>query len=392
MASDDLRLSLKRRDDGRWVARLDLGADWSGRRRQRMKLLAADLSEDGAWAEAEEWAAAEKGVVDIPLAAALDRYIDFKEAAGASPNTVSTYRQFAKKIPVVAPRAMVSDIDPLAAEEIEFALITGSKGTAPLSRRSVLTFHWFLSGAFRWLVSKRLAEYNPMREVEKPTPEGYEAEPLCDADLVALDSWAQPRMVGDVACTPQEAVLAAAVVVALATGARESEILALRPRDVRWSMGDVHISGTVVEAGGVAWRKDSPKSSSGFRNISLTEPDVADMRAWVDSLGRRRQSDPLISDGKGWMKPSVFRRRFARLRDELELSEGVTFHSLRHTHATIWLMNGGDLRSLQERLGHASFGTTARIYGHVVPGRDLQGAEAVRRARDAGTVGRVSRF
>lgn len=384
------RVSVRRREDGRWVARLDLGRDWTGRRRQRMRLLSEGVTEDEALDEAREWAAGATDVTDAPLAAALGRYVDFKEAGGASPNTVSTYRQFVRKVRAVAPRAMVSDLDPLAAEEMEYALITGSRGTDPLSRRTVLAFHWFMSGAFRWLVTKRIAEYNPMREVEKPVPESYEAEPLCDADLVALDGWAAPRMRGELDCPAREVTVAAAVMVALATGARESEILAVRGRDARWSMGDVHICGTVVESGGRAWRKERPKSSSGFRNVSLTAPDLADLRAYTERFPPRRQSDPLISDDGSYLKPSVFRQRFARVRRDLGLAEGVTFHTLRHTHATIWLMNGGDLRSLQERLGHASFSTTARIYGHVVPGRDLQGAEAVRAARDAGTVGRVA--
>ena len=103
-----------------------------------------------------------------------------------------------------------------------------------------------------------------------------------------------------------------------------------------------------------------------------------------------RASDPLVPDGGEWMKPSKFRYRFSALRKELGISRGVVFHTLRHTHATIWLMNGGDLKSLQERLGHADFATTARVYGHVVPGRDSQGAEAVSAALAEGTVGRVA--
>jgi integrase len=55
--------------------------------------------------------------------------------------------------------------------------------------------------------------------------------------------------------------------------------------------------------------------------------------------------------------------------------DGLTFHALRHTHATWMLQQDIHPKIVQERLGHASMSTTLDTYSHVVPG--LQQAAAV---------------
>ena len=75
-------------------------------------------------------------------------------------------------------------------------------------------------------------------------------------------------------------------------------------------------------------------------------------------------------------RPSTVTQRFKALARELGLPPETTFHTLRHTHATWLLMNGFDMRTIQERLGHADVKTTLETYGSVMPGRDQAAAAA----------------
>lgn len=48
-----------------------------------------------------------------------------------------------------------------------------------------------------------------------------------------------------------------------------------------------------------------------------------------------------------------------------ELMIPFNFNSLRHTHATILLENGANIKAIQDRLGHATLSTTMDVYSHV---------------------------
>jgi integrase len=169
--------------------------------------------------------------------------------------------------------------------------------------------------------------------------------------------------------------LEALYVLAVHTGMRQGELLALRWQDVDIENAVVSIRRTLSRSGGRVVFGE-PKTKKSRRSICLTPQAVEALRSHLkcqlqvtEVLGDRYQDQGLVftTDTGGPINPSNLRQRsFAPLLKWAGLPH-MRFHDLRHTCATLLLSRGVHPKFVQELLGHATIAISLDTYSHVMP-------------------------
>lgn len=345
-------------------------------------------------AEAQEmanaWAAhltADGLVASALIADLLDDYTAMRERNGASPNSVRSYRLFAKYARKYLATSNARDLRVADFNRYEQRLMVPKElGGQGLSRNSVINVHNFMRGAYKFFVKAGICDTNPIIDVEKPSPEHHEAQALNIGDFRKLDAQLKPLLKPEVLNkrTWRKALNAFAAWFSLRTGMRVGEVCALRPGEIYRAAKYVHVGGTVIEKKGEKpYRRDVTKGRK-CRNIGITTSDIETIDAFMELLrlfcGDLPSNAPLLTVDGGYLRPNSVSRAFTTFAGKIEMPQGFVFHDLRHTHATWLLTHGVDLKTVSERLGHADEATTLRIYAHVLPGRDAYAASVFEQA------------
>ncbi|MDT8900609.1 tyrosine-type recombinase/integrase [Anaeroselena agilis] len=167
----------------------------------------------------------------------------------------------------------------------------------------------------------------------------------------------------------QERYIYYLVLLALATGMRRGELVALRWGHINKEAATITVKDSLIEvAGGI--HLDSPKTADSRRTIAVD-------KSIIETLSELKNPnyDLIFHRGKGEeFTPSRVGKLFSALLTQCSL-EGYRFHDLRHTHATQLIASGVNVKVVSQRLGHANIKTTLDLYVHVLPEHDKQAAD-----------------
>jgi integrase/recombinase XerC len=223
----------------------------------------------------------------------------------------------------------------------DFRAFLAHRGADGLGRSSLARTMSTLRGFFKHLDRAGLVHNPALKAVKSPRPPKSVPKPLAaDEALEALSTAAELH--DDPWLAARDVAL---FTLLYGAGLRLGEALALRRRDI--PKGE-----TMVITG--KGRK---------QRVVPVLPVVKD--AIADYLARSpypmEADEPLFLGARGGpLNPGVVQRQMRRLRLLLGLPDTATPHALRHSFATHLLAGGGDLRTIQELLGHASLSTTQR--------------------------------
>lgn len=163
------------------------------------------------------------------------------------------------------------------------------------------------------------------------------------------------------------------VLLALKTGMRRSELFGLTREDLSIDNATFEVNKSRHYLAGKGKFTKYPKNDSSIRTKSLPKSILSLLKLYYELLGRLEYKNVYIFD---YLSIDGICSWFDNWQNKNNI-KNIRFHDLRHTHATILLYLGVDVKTISERLGHADIQTTLNIYADVLKELDEQSAEKI---------------
>ncbi|WP_421841370.1 tyrosine-type recombinase/integrase [Mycobacterium sp.] len=274
----------------------------------------------------------------------LKHHID--HLTGVDPRTIEDYRSYVRKD--IAPVLGAVALGGLTRDDVKRWVQAMEHGGA--SPKTVANKHGFLSAALAGAVVSGRIGSNPAAGTRLPRGERQEMVFLTKEDFATIlaeitEPW-RPL-----------------VEILVASGARWSEVTALRPSDIDRAQHTVRIS-RAWKRGGGGYRIGAPKTRRSVRtiNVPATVLDKLDYTGdWLftnPGRGRRAAGGPVRAPN---FRTNVWWPAIERSK----LTPRPRIHDLRHTCASWLIQAGTPLTVIQRHLGHESIQTTVDVYGHL---------------------------
>jgi len=248
------------------------------------------------------------------------------------------------------------------------------KRESGLSPRSIEFIYTLLKSSLKQALFDDIIDKNPMDKVAKPKV--YKTK-----DIVALDKVQVKKLLDTISTNEIRRLFQFAI----ATGLRRSELLGVRWCDIDSLHKTVSVAQTVLKIGSKTIISPTTKNTSSRRTISLDSKTFSLLKEQRITVIERKLKtidyvdlDLVFPGENGNPRNPDWVTKMARdYGKKAGLPAGFSFHSLRHTHATLLLKAGVHFKVVQSRLGHSSFKQTMDTYSHVTPDLDCDVAKKI---------------
>ena len=310
----------------------------------------------------------------------FNRYVEIfmnEKAATFAPGTLENYRNVLRKASAVFGDMKMEDIDFLKVKQ--YIIDLQNNGTndfngKPLAHKTIIKHYIVLHALFENAVENEILQFSPMQNMKRPKPRKDE---IAKEAIVYTESEIQ----NIIECLNQEPLKWKALIMfAIDSGCRRGEIIGLKWEEIDFKTGKVNICRNAQYTSGKGTYISTPKNGKN-RIIYLNPPALKVLAEWKRkqaflhfAQGLPNNGFCFTQDNGEMMNPQAPTSYLTRFGKKYNLP-GIHPHALRHTMATISIVNGADIVSISKKLGHSNTSITLDVYSHA-------NEEAQQRAND----------
>ena len=277
-------------------------------------------------------------------------------------NTVaySTYRVYGSIIRNHL-KAETGDIELKELETRHLQKVLNDRFDSGLNAGTVKLIYAIANKALKQAVKERLIYSNPAEGTELPAKQEEEK----------LHTWTK-KQVSKFLARAKEHRYYMVFFLAANTGMRRGELLGLKWEDVDFNKKRLEVKRQAIRTDkGIILKK--PKTKAGNRTIPITNNLIKELKRHKIkqsedklALGDNYKDQDLVNCNKigNPINPVSTYIEFKKISRSINLPE-IKLHDLRHTFSTLFLENGGNIKTLQQILGHSSISVTMDTYSHV---------------------------
>jgi integrase len=365
-----------KRGDNTWLIRIFTGRDAHGKRRYLNKTIRGNKKDANTYLS-NTLTAMSTGMFVEPVKLSVSEYLNKWLEMAAKPRLRErTFNDYSEKLdryvrPVIGSQKL-ADVRSLDVQSIYAAMAARN-----LSPRTIRYTHAILGSAFKQAVRWNMLQRNPCDGVELPRMERKEMQAFSPEEVT--------RFLTAAAEDDHCALFALAV----ATGMRPEEYLALKWSDLDLEARTVTVTRTLVWRKGGGWYFGEPKTARSRRTITFPDPLAKLLRTHKAKqseirfkLGASYSSENLVFatvEGTPLNIRNLTQRHFKQILKRSNLSATFRLYDLRHTCATLLLAANEHPKVVSERLGHASITLTLDTYSHVLPSMQQAASDKLER-------------